>query len=100
MNTEELSKEERILRVMKIVLVNVIKDTTAPPGTVHPLKKQTQADIRDALLLITEREKELAEAAGRPSTLRPHFVDEPKAQGEVMIPLHRSGLTKKDESTE
>jgi hypothetical protein len=90
MNSEAPSKEETILRAMKLVLTNVAKDTATQPGMKHPLREQTIQDIRDCLILISAREKELAEAAGRPWTQRPHYVDEPSAAGdEVVVPLHR-----------
>jgi hypothetical protein len=94
MSNEPLSKEENILRAVKKVLTSVVKDTATPPGMIHPLKDSTIEAIRDCLILIAEREKELAELAGRPMDLRPHFVDEPKRQGPVVIPLHKTGLTR------
>jgi hypothetical protein len=94
MNDETLSKEELILRAVKRVLTRVVKDTATPPGMIHPLKDATIDAIRDCLVLIAEREKELAEAAGRPMGMRPHFIDEPKRQEEVVVPLHRTGLVK------
>jgi len=78
MADQELSKEERILRVMKRVLTDVAKDTYTRPGYRHPLSDATVQGIRDCLSLITAREAELAEAAGRPMNLRPRFVDEPQ----------------------
>ena len=78
MADQKLSKEERILRVMKRVLTDVAKDTYTRPGYRHPLSDATVQGIRDCLSLITAREAELAEAAGRPMNLRPRFVDEPQ----------------------
>jgi hypothetical protein len=80
-----LSKEEEILRMLKKVLTDVAKDTYVRPGLKHPLSDNTIMGIRDCLALITAREKELAEAAGRPHTLRPRFTDEP--QTTVVVPL-------------
>lgn len=98
MSEQALTKEEVILRVMKKILTSVVKDTATPPGMIHPLKEHTIDAIRDCLMLISEREKELAEEAGRPMEMRPHFVDDLKyrevQQSEVVIPLHKSGLTK------
>ena len=76
MADQELTKEERILRVMKRVLTDVAKDTYTRPGYRHPLSDATVQGIRDCLSLISAREIELAEAAGRPMKLRPRFVDE------------------------
>jgi hypothetical protein len=78
MNDETLTKEERILRMMKRVLTDVAKDTYARPGLRHPLSDDTIQGIRDCLSLITAREVELNEAAGRSMDKRPRFVDEPK----------------------
>ena len=96
MATEDLSKEEIILRAVKGVLTKVLKDTAVQPGMLHPLEDSTMADIRDCLVLITAREQELAEAAGRPMRMRPRFVDEPKPQGEVVVPLGKIGRRNND----
>jgi hypothetical protein len=45
--------------------------------------------IRDCLALISARESELAEEAGRPMNMRPRFVDEP--QTSVVVPLDVTG---------
>ena len=79
MADQELSREERILRVMKRVLTDVAKDTYTRPGYRHPLSDATVQGIRECLSLISAREIELAEAAGRPMTLRPRFIDEPQS---------------------
>jgi DNA uptake protein ComE-like DNA-binding protein len=92
---EETSKEARILRVMKHVLTSVAKDTATEPGVRHPLSEQTIQDIRMCLLLISEREAELAVATGREMNERPHFKDEPKPQGDVVIPLGKIGRANK-----
>ena len=85
MTEENSPKEERILRVMKRVLTNIAKDTFTKPGFRHPLSDDTVNDIRNCLSLITAREAELNEAAGRSMDDRPHFVDEP--QSSVVVPL-------------
>lgn len=85
MSNNELSKEERILRMMKKVLTDVARETHVTPGLKHPLSDQTIQGIRDCLGLITAREAELAEEAGRTSTQRPRFVDEP--QDSVVVDL-------------
>ncbi|MGD2137144.1 MAG: segregation and condensation protein A [Gammaproteobacteria bacterium] len=86
MNDETLTKEERILRVMKRVLTDVAKDTYTRPGLRHPLSDDTIRGIRDCLSLITAREVELNEAAGRSMDKRPRFVDEPRDS--VVVPLN------------
>jgi len=85
MTDEELTKEERVLRVMKRVLTNIAKDTYTRPGHRHPLSDDTVNDIRNCLSLITAREAELNETAGRAMNHRPRFVDEP--QTSVVVPL-------------
>jgi hypothetical protein len=92
MSEHELSKEERILRAVKLALTNVIKDTATQPGMKHPLKEGTIQDLRHCLVLISERERELAEEAGRPMDMRPRYVDEPQPTGPVEVPLSRIGV--------
>lgn len=92
MSDHELSKEERILRIMKRVLTNVAKDTHTPSHLKHPLSDSTVGEIRQCLGLIVARETELAEAAGRPMTDRPRFIDEPQDSVVVSIDsLSKSG---------
>lgn len=78
MNTENPSKEQRILRVLRKVLANIVKDATPQPGMPHPLQESTIRDIRDLFGLIAEREQELAQEAGRRVDERPYFSDEPR----------------------
>jgi hypothetical protein len=82
---ESGTQEERILRMVKRVLTEIAKDTSTPPGMKHPLSEQTIQGIRDCLSLISARERELAEAAGRPSRVRPEFIDEPKKSHVVTL---------------
>lgn len=86
MTDQELTKEERILRVMKRVLTDVAKDTYTRPGHRHPLSEETVNGIRNCLTLITARETELNTAAGRSMDARPRFVDEP--QSSVVVQLN------------
>lgn len=88
MSTDNLSPEERILRMVKRVLTEIAKDTSTPPGMKHPLSEHTIQGIRDCLSLISTRERELADAAGRPNRARPEFVDEPKKTH--VVTLHRA----------
>ncbi len=87
MGTEHLSKEQRILRVLRKVLGNIVKDTVPAPGQPHPLQESTVHDIRDLFGLIAEREKELAEESGFTTKERPHFTDEP--QTAHVLKLHK-----------
>ena len=90
MSETELTKEERILRMMKRVLTDVAKDTAPHPGFRHPLSANTVQGIRECLALISAREQELAKEYGRSMNARPRFIDEPKA--EVVIPLDVSAM--------
>jgi hypothetical protein len=85
MSEPELTTEERVLHMMKNVLTNVAKDTAPHPGFKHPLSEQTIQSIRECLMVITSREKELGEKHGRNMNARPRYVDEPKS--EVVVPL-------------
>ena len=81
---DDTDKELNVLKAMKMVLTNVIKDTTTEPGLKHPLSDNTINDIRQCLLLITSREHELA-----PQSHRPRFTDEP--QDTVVVSLQTPG---------
>jgi hypothetical protein len=96
MPDQEPTKEERILRMVKRVLTEIAKETYTRPGYRHPLSDGTVNGIRDCLALISARESELAEEAGRPMKMRPRFVDEP--QTSVVVPLEIPG--KKDRNTD
>jgi hypothetical protein len=88
MTESELSMEERILQAVKLTLANVIRDTATPHGMRHPLSDGTIEDLRQCLALINARERELAEAAGRPSGGRPRYADEPAREDKV-IRIHQ-----------
>jgi hypothetical protein len=78
----ELSKEERILRAVKMTLAAVIKDTATPHGMRHPLSDSTIEDLRQCLALISARERELA---GGASQEKPRFADEPGNESVVQF---------------
>jgi|SRR5450759_4999654 hypothetical protein len=84
MSDSELSMEERILRAVKMTLVNVIKDTATPHGMRHPLSDVTIEDLRQCLALISARERELAQAAGKPMSERPRYADEQRSRDSVV----------------
>jgi hypothetical protein len=85
------SREQRILRVMRKVLANIVKDATPQPGMLHPLSDATIQDIRECFSLISAREAELAAESGMTANEKPFYVDEPPKTR--VIPLH--GLTRK-----
>jgi hypothetical protein len=80
--------EERILKAVKMTLANVIKDTATPAGMRHPLSDETIEDLRQCLALISARERELAEAAGRPPSSRPRYADE-APPGPQVVTFHK-----------
>lgn len=88
---QNLSKEEQILRAVKTVLTNVVKDTATPPEMKHPLSDNTINAMRDCLALISQREQELADESGRSMDMRPRYVDEPKPQGDVVVSIDKIG---------
>jgi hypothetical protein len=88
MSDPELSMEERILTAVKLTLAAVIKDTATPHGMRHPLSDGTIKDLRECLALISARERELAQAAGRPIGGRPRYADEP-ARADKVIRVHK-----------
>lgn len=87
MGIEGLSKEQRILRVLRKTLGNIVKDTAPRPGRPNPLQESTIEDIRNLFGLIAERERELADEAGMTAKERPHFSDEP--QTAQVLKLHK-----------
>ncbi len=96
MSEPELTTEERIRRMMKSVLTSVARDTAPRPGIRHPLSDNTIQGIRECLILISTRERELGEENSRDMNVRPHYIDEPKS--EVVVPLNvdamKQGLKK------
>jgi len=89
MSTEYLSKEHHILATMRKVLSSIIRDTTPPPGRPHPLSGSTIEDVRQCFNLITAREKEIHEEAGREMKLRPRYADEPATS--QVVPFTKPG---------
>jgi hypothetical protein len=80
MSDNDLTKEQQILRVMRKVLANIVKDTTPAGGRRNPLSEQTIQDIRDCFGLIAARERELAEELGL-APMRPFYPgEEPNAK--------------------
>lgn len=92
-NESGLSKEQRILRVLRKVLANIVKDATPGPGRPSPFQESTVADIRDLFGLIAEREKELAEEAGLNTDTRPYYTDQPRKSS--VVTLHKPKQDKK-----
>lgn len=72
--------EERILHAVRRTLANVVRDTATPHGMRHPLSDATIEDLRQCLALISARERELAQAAGRDTSALPRYAVEPKPE--------------------
>ncbi|MDO8704861.1 MAG: hypothetical protein Q7J84_07945 [Sulfuricaulis sp.] len=86
------SKEFQILKALKLVLTDVVKDTATQPGLKHPLSDRTIEGIRQCLRLISAREREIVEDAGKTMDLRPFYADEPKKN--VVVPITQIGRNK------
>lgn len=86
------SKEFQILKALKLVLTDVVKDTATQPGLKHPLSDRTIEGIRQCLRLISARERELVEDAGKTMDMRPFYTDEPKQN--VVVPITQIGRNK------
>ena len=93
MTDQPLSKEQRILRVVRFTLTSVIKDTATQPGLRHPLGADTIAGLRECLTLISERERELA--GPQDAQARPRYVDEPPTPGKASVSLDALRRAKK-----
>ncbi len=88
----ELSKEQRVLRMMRKVLADIVKDTTpSSRGLRHPLSDDTIQSIRECFGLIAAREKELAEGGGMDTSHRPRYKDDAsnKPTQSTVVPLRR-----------
>ena len=88
MSDSEASMEARILQAVKLTLANVIKDTATPHGMRHPLSDATIEDLRQCLALISARERELAQAAGKATGGKPRYADEP-AREETVVHFYK-----------
>jgi len=96
-NEEMLSKEQRILRVLRKVLANIVKDATPAPGMPHPLKESTIYDIRDLFGLISEREAELADQTKPDRNEKPSYTDDPRKSNVISMPKSASKKKSGDE---
>jgi hypothetical protein len=83
MGSEELSKEQRILRLMRLTLGNIVKDVTPRGGSTNPLSDNTIQDIKDCFVMISERERELADALDFDRS-KPYYVDGEKPGAKVV----------------
>ena len=91
--SQDISKEEQILQVMRKVLTDIAKDTYTPADLKHPLSESTIHSIRDCLSLISSREAEIAKEAGRENAMRPKYIDEPSSS--VVVKLDPNNFSAK-----
>jgi hypothetical protein len=97
--SDESSKEREILMVMRKVLAAIVRDVTPEHKSLqHPLSDHTIQDIRMCLGLITAREKELADAAGRTAVERPYYTDQPRPS--TVVPMTTIGKAKSKSNEE
>ena len=76
MDEKALHDEQRIMRMMRKTLTSVVRDTAPRDGNPSPLTEATVLGIKDCLVVISNREAELAQLTGRTLEERPHFTDE------------------------
>lgn len=92
---DSCNKEREIMQVMRRVLTSIVREVTPEHKSLkHPLSDQTIQDIRQCLGLITAREKELADEAGRTAEERPYFVDQPPKT--KVVPISQIGKAGSD----
>ena len=82
---DKISKEQRILLVMRKLLGSIVRETTPNPGMKHVLSENTREDIRMCFGLISARERELAEGAGINLEMRPRYSDQPSTSSVVSM---------------
>ena len=75
-NNESITKEQRVMRMMRQVLGSVVKDVTPAGGMPNPLSDETILNIKDCFALIAAREHELAQEAGMTLNEKPRFGGE------------------------
>lgn len=91
-----LNKEQRVMRMMRKVLAEVVKDTTPKPGAPHPLRPETLGLLKDCFALISSREQELAVEQGMATDERPRYKDDAPSSAHV-VPLDQIRRIKKKE---
>lgn len=89
MSTEELSKEQRILRQMRKTLGNIVKDTAPRAGRPNALSDETVQEIKDCFGLIAAREQELAQQLDF-APQRPYYKDG-TAPSATVVPFVKRG---------
>jgi hypothetical protein len=80
-----LQDEQRIMRMMRKTLTSIVRDTAPRDGNPSPLTETTILDIKDCLVVISNREAELAQLTGRTLDERPRYTDETPKSHAVKI---------------
>lgn len=73
---QDLSEEQRIMRMMRKTLSYIVRDTAPRDGNPSPLSEATVLNIKDCLVVISNREAELANMQSLNRNERPHYSDE------------------------
>ena len=84
-NEKALQDEQRIMRMMRKTLTSIVRDTAPRDGNPSPLSEATILNIKDCLVVISNRETELAQLTGRTLEERPHFTDETPSAHTIKI---------------
>ena len=80
-----LQDEQRIMRMMRKTLTSIVRDTAPRDGNPSPLTEDTVLNIKDCLVVISNREAELAQLSGRTLEERPHYTDETPTSRAIKI---------------
>jgi hypothetical protein len=75
-NEQDLTEEQRIMRMMRKTLSYVVRDTAPRDGLASPLSEATIMNIKDCLVVISNREAELANVQMANRNEKPHYSDE------------------------
>ena len=85
MDEKALHDEQRLMRMMRKTLTSIVRDTAPRDGNPSPLTEATVLGIKDCLVVISNREVELAKLTGRTLEERPHYSDEKPTTHAVKI---------------
>jgi len=85
MDEKALHDEQRLMRMMRKTLTSIVRDTAPRDGNPSPLTEATVLGIKDCLVVISNREIELAKLTGRTLEERPHYTDEKPSAHVVKI---------------
>jgi len=78
------NNERRLLAMMRKTLTNIARETAPQQGRHSLLTESTVKDIRDCLQIISLRERELADAEGKPARFKPVTKDHKQRSDKVV----------------